>query len=279
MKLSLYLLLFSTFLSAHVGITQVENYKQNSQVQWDLAMESLKDFQFDPEDQVLDIGCGDGKITAFLAAKVPQGTMIGLDISENMIQAATSQFAGGNLSFLQGDAISIPFHNKFDKIVSFCAIHWIIDQEKGIQSMKNSLKSDGTLLLLIPEKAPNTVGLLGSNLACSEKWASYFPAFKQGRVYHTPEEYLTLLNQAGLEVTDLQRFQFVASYPDRAALIAWLTPLVNFVDHLPSHLQQTFIEELTDAYILADPSAPSICHSYIMSIIAKPKIISTIMEL
>jgi trans-aconitate 2-methyltransferase len=247
-------LLFFLFTSlfADEGISQASAYRKNSDIQWQLAMEGLDTFHFDKNDQVLDVGCGDGKITAYLSTQVPEGAVVGLDISEQMIVEATSHFAQKNLSFLKGSAEAIPFRGRFDKVVSFTALHWFLEQRKALQSMKESLKPGGTMLLVLPVKSANNLGIR-EKMVRSDKWSSYFPSFKQPRVYYTPEEYKQLLHETGLEIEDFKVFQGIAHYKDREALVEWMTPCVNFIGHLPEHLQKEFIEEMTDEVLLNEP--------------------------
>ena len=247
------LFVICTSLFAEEGISQANVYRNNSGLQWQLAMESLEEFQFDTHDQVLDVGCGDGKITAFVSEKVPEGMVIGLDVSEKMISEATCQFGKDNLSFLKGTAEKIPFEGRFDKVISFSTLHWVLDQKKALQSMREGLKQDGTMLLVLPVKSPNNLGILGEKIASSEKWHDYFTSFTKERVYYTPEEYVCILNEAGLEVVTLKVFQGVANYKDRTALIRWITPLINFIDHLPLHLQSEFIAEIANQMLLIEP--------------------------
>jgi 2-polyprenyl-3-methyl-5-hydroxy-6-metoxy-1,4-benzoquinol methylase len=78
----------SICLSASDGLTDAEGYRKHSSLQRKWAMESLEVFPFHENDQVLDLGCGDDSITAEIAAKVPSGKVIGLDISEEMLLVA-----------------------------------------------------------------------------------------------------------------------------------------------------------------------------------------------
>ncbi len=60
----LFTILTSLSLAASQGITRASEYQNNSNFQWEEAMKSLKKFRFEENDKVLDVGCGNGKITA-----------------------------------------------------------------------------------------------------------------------------------------------------------------------------------------------------------------------
>lgn len=66
------------------------------------AMESLESFPFDEEDKVLDLGCGSGSVTAGIAAKVPLGIVVGLNISEEMLTYAREHYSASNVIYMPG---------------------------------------------------------------------------------------------------------------------------------------------------------------------------------
>lgn len=271
-KFTAFFVLLATTLLANDGISHASAYRKNSDMQWQLAIDNLKGFHFEKTDSVLDVGCGDGKITHYVAEKVPHGKIIGLDISEKMIAEASSLFQKDHLSFMVGSAVELPFKNQFDKLISFNTLHWVIEQEKALQSMQSSLKEGGTALLIVPGHFPNNIGLLAEKLIYSEKWASHFPSFKPQRAYFTAEEYMDLINESGFQIETFKVLKGAASYQDRAALTAWISPLLNFANHLPEDLRTEFLEEITDEMLLVDPPAPdgTIKTRYIMfRIIAK----------
>lgn len=246
-------ILLQSVLIAGQGITLTNDYQKNSGLQWDWALESLKQFSFNPNDKVLDVGCGDGKITAIIAHNITKGSIVGLDISEKMIKQASADFKNKNLIFRTGTATYIPYKGKFDKVVSFCALHWVVDQEQALQSMRDCLKPNGSMLLVFPGKAPNNLASIAEKLIKSEKWLHQFPNFKQERVYFTADEYRALLKRVNLEVKSLIATENVTLYKNKEALIAWIKPLVNFADHLSPLEQNRFIEDIANQMLLNDP--------------------------
>ncbi|MBA3817012.1 MAG: methyltransferase domain-containing protein [Parachlamydiaceae bacterium] len=256
LSISLLSIFFHTSLFSGEGISLADNYQKNSGLQWEWAIESLKQFSFSPNDKVLDVGCGDGKITALIAQLTPQGNVVGMDISENMINQATSNFKNDNIIFIQGNAIAIPFTQQFDKVVSFCTLHWVLDQKQALTSMKNSLKKRGMMLLILPAKAPNNIAIISEEIASSRKWSMYFPVFKKERIYFTADEYKEILKETNLTIQSMLETESITFYKNKAALIDWIKPLVNFIDHLEYDLQMSFIEDIADQMILNDLQHP-----------------------
>ena len=67
-------------------------------------MELISHIDIASDKHILDIGCGDGKITAHLAAVVPQGRVMGVDLSSEMIDIARRKSVGlGNIRWVEGD--------------------------------------------------------------------------------------------------------------------------------------------------------------------------------
>ena len=199
------------------------------------------------------MGCGDGKITALIAKHVPQGYVVGMDISEKMLVQASNTFKKKNLQFIQGNAIAIPYSEKFDKVVSFCTLHWVLDQKQALKSMRDSLKPGGMLLLVLPGQSSNNLVTISDKLAHTPMWAEYFPDFKQERVYFTSNDYRNLVLKSNLAIHSVVETESVTLYENKAALIAWITPLMNFIDHLTPEQQKLFIEDIADQMLLNDP--------------------------
>ncbi|KAK7729444.1 hypothetical protein SLS57_001929 [Botryosphaeria dothidea] len=110
-----------------------------------------------PTDRILDIGCGDGPLSAKIAAAVPQGEVVGVDASPSMIHTAQTQHTTSpNISFQIADCTTLRtaapalLTSSFDKIFSNAALHWILRGPSTRQSVFTdlfaALKPGGTLV-------------------------------------------------------------------------------------------------------------------------------------
>ena len=89
-----------------------QDYAKNSQNQFQWAQELIPKLKLQGNEALLDIGCGDGKITAELARCLPKGRAVGIDSSEKMIDLAKTAFPQKdypNLSFQVMDARKLTF--------------------------------------------------------------------------------------------------------------------------------------------------------------------------
>src|SRR5271166_182017 len=104
------------------------DYNHISTLQEVMAEEEIGRLKLDGAERVLDVGCGDGKVTAAIADRVPRGSVLGVDPSHNMIAFAASHFGAtvrANLRFEVADARRLPYRCEFDLVVSFNALHWV----------------------------------------------------------------------------------------------------------------------------------------------------------
>ncbi len=255
MKQIVFFLLFAASALFAKGVEDASGYHINSAPQATWAKAVLEAIPWTGRERVLDVGCGDGKTTAWIAEAFSDGQVTGVDISESMVQFASSRYARSNLAFCQGDASALPFEEEFDVAVSFSTLHWVLDQEAALASIYKALTPGGRAYILTHGKAPMNLSRLSENLIYSEKWASYFSDYTPQRVYYTPEEYAILLQSAGFSRVELTAERAQTIYPDRNALISFVRPLLNFIRHLPEELKEEFLGEVVDRIIaLAGPT-------------------------
>lgn len=109
--------------------------------------------QFCTGKKVLDIACGEGYGSAYLAKFASHTT--GVDISAEAIDHARNKYGGTHIEFVLSDAVQLPFDNEyFDTIVSFETLEHLSseDQQLYITELLRILKKDGILIISTPNK-------------------------------------------------------------------------------------------------------------------------------
>ena len=127
-------------------IWNAEDYADHSTAQFTWAREMIGKLNLRGSESVLDIGCGDGKVTALIASSLTGGSVTGMDSSASMIALAQKRFPSSlypNLSFVQADASMLSFTDQFELAFSNAALHWIPDQASVLLGVRAALKSSG----------------------------------------------------------------------------------------------------------------------------------------
>ncbi len=97
---------------------------------------------------LLDVGCGPGTITADLAGRVGDGEVVGIDLAEQVVAAATREFAGAhpNLRFATGDVYRLDFADQsFDVVYAHQVLQHLTDPVAALGEMRRVLRADGVL--------------------------------------------------------------------------------------------------------------------------------------
>ena len=158
-----------------------EDYHKSSAEQQKWARELILKLALKGSERVLDIGCGDGKVTAETAEKLPNGSVLGIDNSEEMISFARDNFSSKinpNLAFQLMDARNMNFISEFDVVFSTTTLHWVINHLSVLKGIKRSLKPGGMVLLQMAGKG-NAIKILEvlETIVNSKKWHRYFTDF------------------------------------------------------------------------------------------------------
>ncbi|QDP71958.1 methyltransferase domain-containing protein [Legionella israelensis] len=128
-----------------------DNYAIGSYIQSTVADQYLSYLDLKPTDNVLDIGCGNGKYSQKILQKIPQGTLLGIDSSENMLKLAENVAERySNFNLQKDDVNSMDFKETFDYVVSFWCLQWTSDIHQAFENIFLALKPEGKLLTLFP---------------------------------------------------------------------------------------------------------------------------------
>lgn len=239
-------------------IWNAEDYAGHSTAQQIWARELIAKLNLIGDENVLDIGCGDGKVTAEIAAQVPEGSVLGIDNSAAMIDLACRQFpskANKNLSFRVEDARDLPFTDQFDVVFSNAVLHWIIDHKSVLTGISLALKTGGRFLLQMGGKgnAAELVVVL-EQMMRENRWQSYFKDFKFPYGFYGPEEY-----QKWMKIVDLQPVRSELIPKDMAhdpeGLAGWIrTTWLPYTQRVPEEKREVLIQELMERYINKHPA-------------------------
>lgn len=222
-----------------------KKYLQASSHQKDWGNRLIDELQLSGDEIILDLGCGEGTLTARLAALVPRGGVVGMDSSPQMIEAARG-LETPNLKFLCRDIDELDFHEGFDVVFSNAALHWVTDHDKLLRNVHEALRPDGMARFNFAGDGNCTnFFAVVRQLMSSPRYARYFEHFLWPWYMPTVEDYQEKVGSTGL--FDFQVWQDVADRSFSAAeMIGWIEQpsIVPLLEQIASDDKEAFRDDV-----------------------------------
>lgn len=99
-------------------------------------------------DRILDVGTGTGVLIPHLMEHLDDGHITAVDVSEKMLEVAQRKYKGGNITYLHGDVLQMPFEKKFDLIMCYSMFpHFKEQKMKAIKVLSQLLRTGGKLCI------------------------------------------------------------------------------------------------------------------------------------
>jgi SAM-dependent methyltransferase len=189
-----------------------------------------------PGERILDLGCGDGQLTARLAAT---GALVtGVDASPAMVEAARARGIAADYA----PAEQLPYSDTaFDAVFSNAALHWVRGQDEMLAQVHRVLRPGGRFVAEMGGHG-NIAAILVAFIAVltrhghgeAEDGVNYYP---------TPAAYTRRLERHGFTV---ERMELIPRPTPLAegGMAGWLRTFRRGVlDTLPIALRDTVVEE------------------------------------
>ena len=208
-----------------------KGYEQISDLQRHLAARTLAGLTFRGDEQLLDVGCGDGFITRSIAARLPRGSVVGVDASPRMIEVARSRPdpAGTDIRFEICGVLELAYSGDFDVVVSFNTLHWVVDQRDALAAIARATRPDGRVVVqVVCAGSRPSLEQLAMQVSARPRWRSAFVDFAAPFVHVDPAEYGDLAASAGLLVTSQVVDDVQWDFGSREGFVRWCT--VGFAD-------------------------------------------------
>ena len=213
-------------------------YAEHGRFVADLAGPLVEMLAPGPEDDILDLGCGDGALTAAIAPRCRH--ILGVDASPEQVAAARALGLDARVC----DGHALPFDAQFDAIVTNAALHWMKRPDLAIDGMWRALRPGGRVAGEMGG-AGNVASISRALVEALERRGidgeSRFPWY-----FPSPGAYRRKLAARGFEVRDMSLVERPTTLPGDIA--GWLETFGEpFLDAVAPDERAALIAEVRDA--------------------------------
>ncbi len=228
-----------------------KKYEKASIFQQEWGNKLISELNLKGNEDILDLGCGNGLLTANLTRLVPNGNVIGIDASEGMIEVAKKK-ERSNLRFKLMDLNEFSFDCQFDFIFSNATLHWIKNHNRLWTNILKILKPNGFVRFNFAADG-NCLHFFKviREVIAFEEYRKYFSEFQWP--WYTPslDEYEKILKD--FTFSDLNAWEENADsfFPDRESMIRWIDQpnIVPFLKSIPEDKKKLFREIVIEQMI------------------------------
>lgn len=181
--------------------------------------------------EIVDLGCGTGSVTALLRARWPAARIVGVDSSKAMLERARRALP--EVAFELADLASRAPTAPVDVLFSNAALHWLDDHATLFPRLISQLRQGGVLAVQMPAQHEAPSHWIGYDLAESARWKERLRGLVRRRPILEAQEYYALLRSqvASLDlwfteyVQELRGDNPVAEFTKGSFVGAWLSAL------------------------------------------------------
>ena len=223
-------------------------YEKASRHQKEWGNKLISELNLAGNEKILDLGCGDGKLTEHLSALVPNGYVLGIDSSHGMIDVA-KQKEKHNLKFRLLDINKLELPDKFDVIFSNATLHWIKNHSELWKRIKAILSHKGIVRFNFAANG-NCASFLKviSNAVVMDEYKEYFKNFEWPWYMPTIEEYEKIIEPFSFSEKKVWSENADRLFPDKESIIGWIdqpsiVPFIQYIDEPKKEKFRNYVVE------------------------------------
>jgi len=210
-----------------------------------MGREVLERLPLEGSETVIDAGCGSGRVTEALIARLPRGRVVGVDSSASMIDAARERL-GDKAELHVADLVTFDLGLRADAILSTATFHWIADHDALFARLRAHLREGGRLVAQCGGQGNiASVHAAARGAMATETYAPHFDGWRGPWNFATPQDTERRLTAAGFAQSRawLQPRPVTPDDPH-----AYLTE-INLGAHLgrlPEELRSAFVDDVIE---------------------------------
>lgn len=228
-----------------------KKYEKASTHQKEWGNKLISELGLKGNERVLDLGCGDGALTAQIAKLLPEGEVMGVDASQGMIDVAATK-ERSNLRFLRLDINHLDFMSQFDVVFSNATLHWIKDHRRLLRNVHRALRPGGHIRFnFAGDGNCSCFFKVMRNAIALDEFRSFFTEFDWPWYMPSVDEYDALAKLIGLHDVRVWGENADRFFPDAETMIRWVDQpsLVPFLPLVPDTMKTSFREFVVNRMI------------------------------
>jgi trans-aconitate 2-methyltransferase len=210
-----------------------------------MGREVLERLPLTGDETVIDAGCGSGRVTEALLARLSGGRVIGVDQSASMIDAARERLGDG-AELHVADLSTFDLGLQADAILSTATFHWIADHEALFARLYAHLRDGGRLVAQCGGQG-NIAGVHAAarEAMAAEPYAPHFAGWRGPWNFATPQDTERRLTAAGFAESRAWLQERPVTPDDPHAYLTEIN-LGAHLGRLPEDLRSAFVDEVIE---------------------------------
>ena len=188
---------------------------------------------------IVDLGCGDGRLTHALGRRLGASSIVGIDASTSMLEGAI-RYADATTSFAVGDLATWSDDGGVDVVVANASLQWVDDHPAVLARWMGSLRPGGQLAVQVPANGDHPSHLVAGELAAEVLGEDDHVA----RNVLAPEAYAEIL-AAHAPSVDVTLRVYLHELASSEELVEWMkgTALTRFRERLSAADYEALVHE------------------------------------
>jgi trans-aconitate 2-methyltransferase len=209
---------------------------------WGAAVLERLDLRGD--EHVLDAGCGTGRVTQMLLARLPAGRVIAVDGSPSMVAAARELLDPARVTVICSDLLELTLAQPLDAAISTATFHWIADHDLLFARIRACLRPGAAFVAQCGGRGNiDRVRRLAGRITAQAPFAAHFAGWPGPWHYAGPQDTRRRLEAAGFAV-DRCWLEPAPVTPPRPREFLATVICAPYLERLPPDLRDPFLDEI-----------------------------------
>jgi len=231
-----------------------KTYDEISDSQYNAGRTLVKKLGVKAGDSVLDIGAGTGRLGRYVSELIGlEGSLIGIDPLEERIKIANEKNEFANAIYQIGSAEKLDSieDSSIDVVYLSSVFHWVIDKKGSLREIFRVLKKGGKVGITTSAKELSSfsdIRKITDSVLKRDHYVNFVDIDKSTQNQHglTTTELITLLAQAGFQITDVQVLHHERKHARAQDVVTFseASSFGNYLNHVPEKLRNQAKKEI-----------------------------------